>query len=109
MNNDHQISFQATLQATRPGAKIFVPNVFSYEVLSSSEWRFSKNFEPNLFIELSQEEVNLKVNALNEYKSEIQSFPFPRSDKGINVLSNYRGMQIAKNNVEAYKLIRGLI
>ena len=109
VNNDHQISFQATIQATRPGAKFFVKNVLCYEVLSSSEWRFSKSFEPNVFIDLSQADVNLKISALNEYKSEVQSFPFPRSDKGINVLSNYRGMQIAKQNVEAYKLIRGLI
>ena len=109
VNNDHQITYQAVLQATRPGAKNFVRNILSFEILSSSEWRFSDSFQPNLFIELSNKEVKLKIKALNKYLSEIKDFPFPRSDKGLKVLANYRGMQIAKNNVEAFKLIRGMI
>jgi hypothetical protein len=39
----------------------------------------------------------------------MKNFPFPRSDKGLEVLSSYRGMQIAKQNVEAFKLIRGIL
>jgi len=109
VNNDHQITFQATLQATRPGAQNFVRNILSFEVLSSSEWRYLNSFEPNIFIELSQNDVELKIKALNEYISEIKPFPFPRSNEGITVLSNYRGMQVAKKYVEAYKLIRGVI
>jgi len=109
VNNDHQLTYQAVLQATRPGAKNFVKNILSFEILSSSEWRFSDSFQPNLFIELSNKELKLKIEALNKYLSETKDFPFPRSDKGLEVLSNYRGMQIAKNNVEAFKLIRGMI
>ena len=109
VNNDHQITYQATLQATRPGAKNFVNNILTFEILSSSEWRFYNSFEPNIFIELSHKDIDLKIQALNEYISEIKDFPFPRSNKGVSILSNYRGMQVAKNNVESFKLIRGII
>jgi len=109
VNNDHQITYQATLQATRPGGKNFVKNLLSYEVLSSSEWRFTDTFNPNIFIELSDENLNLKIEALNKYLSEMRPFPFPRSNKGIKILSNYRGMQISKENAEAYFLIRGML
>jgi len=109
VNNDHQITFQATLQATRPGAKNFIDKVFCFEILSSSEWRFTDSFLPNIFIELSDEDIKLKINALNEFVSEIKPFPFPRSDEGIKTLAKYRGMQVSKNYVESFKLIRGFI
>lgn len=109
VNNDHQIAFQATLQATRPGAKNFVKNVLTFEVLSSSEWRFSSVFMPNIFIELSAQELELKIAALNEYHSEVKLFPFPRSEQGVKTLAMYRGMQIVKNYVEAFKLVRGIV
>lgn len=105
-NNDHLIVHKSTIIATRPGSNFFVRNIFSYEVLSSTEWKFSDVFKPNMFEKLSFKDVKNKWNALKEYKTEIKKFPYPRSYDGIKTLSNYRGMQSNTKYSEAYKIIR---
>lgn len=105
-NNDHQIVHRSTLMATRPNATNFVNKVYSYEILSSSEWRFTDSFKPNFFVSLSEKEVELKWKALSCYESEIKPFPFPRSTEGIFTLARYRGMQAGVEYAEAFSLIR---
>ena len=107
-NNDHQIINKATLIATRPGSSFLVNRLYSYEVLSSTEWKFEKTFKPNVFLELSTKDVKNKIKALEFYKSEIKKFPYPRSSRGIEVLSSYRGLQSGSKFAEAYYLIRDL-
>ena len=108
-NNDHTVVHRATLIATRPGAATFVKKVYAYEVLSSTEWRFTHNFLPNYFESLSENDVKNKWLALLEYESEIKEFPYPRSEDGIISLAKYRGMQSASTYAEAFKLIRQII
>ena len=105
-NNDHRIVFKSTLIATRPGSTGFVRNLFSYEVLSSSEWNFDQPFKPNYFQQLSEENIEKKWKALNMYKTEIKKFPYPRSFEGIKALANFRGMQSNSKYAEAFKIIR---
>ena len=108
-NNDHIIIHRATQMATRPGSKTFVEKVYTYEVLSSSEWRFTHTFSPNYFESLSEQDVLNKCAALAEYESEIKEFPYPRSEEGIISLAKYRGMQSSNTYAEAFKLIRQII
>lgn len=105
-NNDHIIIHRATQMATRPKINSFLKSVFTYEVLSSSEWRFTHTFSPNFFESLSKDDVRLKWLALSEYKSEIKDFPYPRSEEGIISLAKYRGLQSGFNYAEAFKLVR---
>lgn len=105
-NNDHLIVHRATQMATRPGAKTCVEKVYAYEVLSSTEWRFTKTFSPNYFESLSEKNIKEKWLALKEYISETKEFPYPRSKEGIFTLAKYRGIQSANNYAEAFKLIR---
>ena len=106
-NKDHSKVYDSTIIATRPGSG--VKNVVSYEVLSSTEWGFSKIFAPNLFFSLSKKDVNNKWKALKFYTSETQPPPHPRSKVGITSLSSYRGLQSGNQYAEAFKLIRGII
>ena len=108
-NNDHMIVHRATQMATRPVSGTFVEKVYTYEVLSSSEWRFTHTFSPNYFESLSKEDVRNKWLALAEYESEIKEFPYPRSEEGIISLAKYRGMQSANTYAEAFKLIRQIL
>ena len=108
-NNDHSVVHRATQIATRPGSETFVEKVYAYEVLSSSEWRFTHTFSPNYFVALSKDDVKNKWLALSEYKSEIKEFPYPRSEEGIITLAKYRGMQSANTYAEAFKIIRQII
>ena len=105
-NNDHSIVHRSTIMATRPGAKFFVKNILSYEILSSSEWKFTENFLPNYFVKLSEEDLKNKWEALKEYSTEIKSFPYPRSFEGLKTLANYRGMQSNCQYAEAFEIIR---
>jgi len=105
-NNDHSVVHRSTLMATRPGASIFVGKVYAYEVLSSSEWRFTEAFMPNYFEVLNQNEVDLKWKALAAYESEIKPFPYPRSEEGIHTLAKFRGLQSGVGYAEAFELIR---
>jgi LmbE family N-acetylglucosaminyl deacetylase len=109
VNFDHQKTFQATLQATRPKINSSLEYIFSYEVSSSSEWRYIDCFKPNYFVKISSEELLMKIKALNEYQSEVGEFPFPRSEEGIRTLAKYRGMQCAWEAAEAFELVRGVI
>lgn len=105
-NNDHSIVFKSTIMATRPSGSFNVKSVFSFEILSSSEWKFTSTFEPNFFVELDIQDVNNKWKALSEYKTEIKNYPYPRSYEGILTLAQFRGMQSGCKFAEAYKLIR---
>ncbi len=105
-NNDHRIIFNSTLMATRPTSKYKVNNLLTYEIPSSSEWRYVESFQPNYFEELEEADVVKKWDALSFYESEIQEFPFPRSRDGIFTLAKYRGMQSGFNFAEAFKIIR---
>lgn len=105
-NNDHIIIHRATQMATRPGSDILVEKVYAYEVLSSSEWRFTHTFSPNYFESLSKKDVLNKWVALRQYESEVKAFPYPRSEEGVFTLAKYRGMQSSNAYAEAFKLIR---
>ena len=105
-NHDHQVVHNSTIMATRPGSKFLVNKLFTFEVLSSTEWKFTKTFKPNYFESLEKKDVRNKWKALSEYKSEIKPFPYPRSYEGIKVISQYRGMQSNKKYAEAFCLIR---
>jgi len=108
-NNDHIIVHRATQMATRPGSRAFVEKVYTYEVLSSSEWRFTHTFTPNYFESLSEEDVRNKWLSLAEYESEIKEFPYPRSEEGIFALAKFRGIQSGNTYAESFKLIRQIV
>ncbi len=107
-NSDHRISFQSTIMSTRPGALNSVRSVYSYEILSSSEWNFSSSFLPNFFLELAEEDLKSKIEAMKFYDTETKPYPFPRSNEGIETQAMMRGMQGGFKFAEAFQLIRML-
>jgi 3-isopropylmalate dehydrogenase len=63
--------------------------IFCYEVPSSTEQALSYSrtpFKPTAFVPLSEKEVNIKIKAFNQYKSETRQSPHPRSTKKIKAL-----------------------
>lgn len=108
VHNDHKIVFQATLQATRPGALNRVATILSYEVLSSSEWTFVDGFLPNYFVPIA-DEIDAKLNAIAAYASEIKPFPFPRSAEAVRALAMLRGSQAGELYAEAFHIVRSIM
>lgn len=105
LHKDHQRIYEASLVACRPIHKSFVKNIFCYETLSETEWGL-RCFDPNYFEILSNSELENKIIAFKEYKSQIQKNFHPRSEIGIRNLAKYRGNNISQQNAEAFKIIR---
>ena len=107
LNLDHQTIVKSVLVATRPTKiKNIVNEIYSFEILSSTEWNFVNKFQPNYFIKLTKKNILQKWKALQCYKSEIQKKPHPRSLFGIETLAKYRGLQSGSNYAESYEIIR---
>ena len=60
VNIDHKTVYQACLQSTRPTSKAKIKALISFEILSSTEWRYNQVFEPNLFINI-EKEIKFKI------------------------------------------------
>ena len=82
LNIDHKITYQAVVTATRPLLGQPVREIYSFEVLSSTEWSYPLSFSPDTFFDISKT-IDDKVKAMEEYKSELREFPHPRSIEGI--------------------------
>ena len=100
-NNDHRIVSRSVEMSTRP-VNNFDINSFSFEILSSTEWSLQNPFKPNTFVQLSEDNINDKINALEIYDGEIREFPHSRSTEGIKCLAQYRGMQVGLHYAEAF-------
>jgi LmbE family N-acetylglucosaminyl deacetylase len=105
LNCDHRITYQAVLTAARPLIGETVREIYSFEILSSSEWNYPSNFTPNLFFDIEQT-FELKQKALKVYEEETRDFPHPRSLKGIEVNALNWGMKSGCKYAEAFEVIR---
>lgn len=108
-NWDHQIAFETSLMACRPNVGDYFPNqIYSYEVVSSTERSFQNNlnvFTPNVF-ENIETTIESKKKALQCYKTELREYPHPRSPEAIEYLARKRGGEVAFEFAEAFQLIR---
>ena len=107
INVDHRALFNATITATRPTKKSNVKEVISFEVPSSTEWYFPSEFSPNIFIDIHKE-LPFKLKALNEYKTELEKFPHPRSLESLEAISKRWGTVSGFLAAEAFCLVRQL-
>lgn len=105
LNIDHQITYKAVLTAFRPMPNESVKEMYSFPILSSTEWNFPLNFSPDIFFDIT-ESLDHKIRALQEYKSEPREFPHPRSAEGIKVSAKYWGMTVGLKFAEPFKNIR---
>lgn len=105
LNIDHSLTYKAVLTATRPMEDECVKEIYAFEILSSTEWNYPISFSPDFFVDIS-ETINLKLESMAQYESELREFPHPRSLEGIKLNAKYHGMRIGKNYVEAFKTIR---
>lgn len=105
LNIDHQITYNAVITATRPMENESVKEIYAFEVLSSTEWNYPLSFSPDVFFDIS-ETLELKLQAMQEYGSELCQFPHPRSLEGIELSAKYNGMRVGKKYVEAFESVR---
>jgi LmbE family N-acetylglucosaminyl deacetylase len=110
LNVDHSAVYRATLTATRPIKGQCVEEVYTYEVPSSTEWAFSSiapDFKPNTFFDIG-DELNDKIKAMSEYRSEIRNYPHPRSEEALRSIAMKWGSTVGCYAAEAFALIRAV-
>lgn len=105
LNIDHQITYKAVITATRPLKGESVKEIYSFELPSSTEWSYPLSFSPNVFYDIS-ESIDVKLKALEEYKSEIREYPHPRSLEGVRLIAKNWGMKVGLNYAEAFNIVR---
>jgi LmbE family N-acetylglucosaminyl deacetylase len=107
LNVDHRLTFQAVMTACRPCNKLCPKEIYSFEVLSSTEWQSkqSRQFTPNYYVDIGST-IGKKKEALKKYTSEIKEYPHSRSTEGIEILARYRGLESGMEFAEAFCLIR---
>lgn len=110
LNVDHTVVHRAVLTATRAMKGQTVRELYAFEVPSATEWAFQSlapTFRPNFFVDISGS-LKLKVRALSCYKTEIRTFPHPRSPRAIKAIAQRWGSIVGCDAAEAFELIRGI-
>ena len=110
LNVDHGIVHRAVLTATRPAPGQRVREIYAFEVPSSTEWGFQSlepAFRPNTFVDISRT-LEVKIDALRCYESEIRPFPHPRSPEAIEAIARRWGSVAGLGAAEAFELIRAI-
>jgi len=104
LNIDHRLTSEASLIAARPKPSSTVNELYFYEVLSSTGWKFGgEQFKPNYFVDIT-ESFDTKESALFEYSTEMDSSPNARSIGAVKALAKFRGNFIGFEYAEAFEI-----
>ena len=109
LNIDHQKTFEAVATATRPIKNELVKGIIAFETPSGTEWIAStepRKFIPNLFIEISQKNLEAKIKGIESYVYEKRKYPHPRSPKALKILAQRYGVMMGGEFFEAFQIIR---
>ena len=108
LNIDHQLTFKAVMTACRPTKGDSVKEIYSFEIPSSTEWNVPSSltyFMPDYFVNINKS-LEIKINALKEYETELRDFPHPRSLKAVELNAKHWGVKMGFEAAEAFKTIR---
>ena len=108
LNIDHQVTHQAVMTACRPEPSCCVKEIYTFEVLSSTEWaspNIDNAFIPNMFVDIT-DTLEQKMAALECYHEEMRHFPHSRSIESVEALAKFRGASIGKSAAEAFAVLR---
>lgn len=109
LNIDHQRTFEAVVTAIRPMDHENVKMLITFETPSGTEWRAGtdpRHFIPNLFIEVSEKNVDTKSKAMESYEFEKRKYPHPRSPEALKIQAQRWGVAIGRPYAEAFTLVR---
>lgn len=112
LNNDHlhtSLACQAAVRLFQRRTDITpLKELLFMEVSSATEWGLNKSlhqFNPNTYIEVGEEGINKKIEALAQYRGVMRNYPHPRSDEALRGLAVYRGGQAGMIYAEAFESV----
>jgi LmbE family N-acetylglucosaminyl deacetylase len=107
LNLDHRLTCQAVLTATRPQPGCSVKDVYMGEVPSSTEWGFTYQFKPNVFVDITAQ-INRKIDAMAIYAGELRPPPHPRSIELLPIRARQWGSVVGLLYAEPFELVRSV-
>ena len=107
IHSDHRVTFDAVASSTKWFRNPSIRRVLAYETLSETDFGLGPNrgFKPNVFMNIEGHLEN-KLRAMGIYSSEVEDFPFPRSNQAISALAILRGANSGFKEAEAFELLR---
>lgn len=111
LNIDHQRTFEAVITATRPMMDEVVKTIITFETPSGTEWQASsdpRRFVPNLFIKVSEKDIEAKINGMECYEFEKREWPHPRSAKALQTRARMWGSVNGLEFAEAFQIVRSI-
>lgn len=111
MQLDHKLTVDAAMVALRPKYQHKVKKILAYETLSETGWDLpttTNEFIPNVYMDIT-EYLDIKIKAMEFFKSQISAFPNPRSIDAIEALARYRGSTVVVDAAEAFMLVREIV
>ncbi len=108
MQKDHQIVSEAMMVAVRPKYSFAPRKLYAYETLSETGWNaplVQNEFIPNAYVDISNY-IDLKIEAMKSYQSQLALFPNARSIQAIEALARFRGATMNVMAAEAFMLLR---
>ena len=108
VHSDHRVAFSAASACTKSFRHHSIKQVYCYEALSETEMGIhpdDSGFRPNVFVDISHYQEK-KLEIMKIYESELLDFPFPRSERAIRALADFRGSTAGCNAAEAFMLLK---
>ena len=110
-HSDHQITFDAITASCKSFRAPFIKKILAYETLSETDFNLKPgmvNFTPNVWVNISPF-IEKKLQILRIFNSELQAFPFPRSEEAVIAQAKVRGIQANCMAAEAFWLLKEII
>ena len=107
INRDHQLLFKSLLVATRP-TEPFIQSIYAFDTASSTEWAYPRTFIPDTWVDISTT-LQVKLDAMACYKSEIRDYPHPRSLQALEYRAKAWGNQSCLDTAEVFMTVRRVI
>lgn len=113
INTDHYWTAASCMEAFRiwqRGREEVHPinGLYLMEVQSSTDWALNpsiQKFEPDTFVEITEDALLAKIDALAAYENVIRPIPHPRSEAALTALPVLRGAQAGVRLAEAFKCV----
>ncbi len=111
VNIDHQRTFESVITACRPMQSESVKTIITFETPSGTEWRSPsdpRHFLPNLFVSISLQNLNAKIQGMENYEFERRTYPHPRSPEALKIQAQRWGVAMGVDFAEAVCIIRNI-
>jgi LmbE family N-acetylglucosaminyl deacetylase len=109
LNIDHQLTHKAVVTSCRPTPNFCVQEIYTFEVLSSTEWNTPGYFPfvPNRYVDIS-DFIDVKRKILEEYIHEMNQSTHSRNIDNVICLNALRGHSVGVNYAESFAIIRSV-